>query len=168
VSAVTARGASTVYPDVRTRHHTIKASVTALWEQYLYGDGWRLVEVIIGTWVVSRGMTILFVGGMSASYYATFPLAGHPVFWGLVALAIGGARIAGTVINGKWQRSPRLRWTAGVCGIAYQALHCLIFAQMGFRLIALGYFFWVFLESLGVIRSSIDIMRKRETPCRNG
>ncbi|BDA84945.1 hypothetical protein Sa4125_24870 [Aureimonas sp. SA4125] len=165
---MTDRRASPVYPDVRTRHHTIKASLVALWEQYLYGDGWRLVEIVIGTWVVVRGLTIIFAEGMDAVYYATFPMSDHPLLWGLVAVAIGAARIAGTVINGKWQRSPRLRWSAGVCGIAYQTLHCLIFAQMGLKLLALGYFFWVVLESAGVVRSSIDILRKRETPCRNG
>ena len=153
---------------MKTKHHTIGQSVQGLWTQYLYGDAWRLVEIVIGTWVVLRGLTILFAGGMEADYYRAFPSSDQHVIWGLLAVLIGCGRIAGTVINGKWQRSPRLRWSAGVCGIAYQGIHFLLFAQLGYVVIAIGYLFWTVLESAGVIRSSIDILRKRDAQCRNG
>ncbi|MCP1200042.1 hypothetical protein [Notoacmeibacter sp. MSK16QG-6] len=146
---------------VKVRHQTIGSSIYALWEQYLYGDGWRLVEIVMGTWVLLRGLSILFMGGMDANYYRAFPLSSEIALWGLLAVAIGAGRICGTIINGKWSRSPRLRWFAGVAAMAYQGMHFVIFAQLGLTLIAIGYLFWTVLEAAGVIRSTIDIRRKQ-------
>ncbi|MCQ8781740.1 hypothetical protein [Mangrovibrevibacter kandeliae] len=153
---------------LKVTHHTLSSSLISLWEQYLYGDGWRIVELVIASWVILRGFAILFLGGMAASYYSGFPLRDWLLVWGGAAILIGCGRAAGTIINGKWQRSPRLRWTAGVFGLAYQLLHFVIFAKLGLTLIALGYAFWVLLEAAGVIRSTIDIKRKRDAACRNG
>lgn len=152
----------------KVRHHSIRGSLEGLWFEYLYGDGWRLVEIMLGTQVVLRGLAILFLAGMDADYYDGFPFAGHPLAWGLLAILIGSGRIAGTVINGRWARSPRLRRTAGLCAFAYQGLHCFFFWQIGLAVIAVGYLFWTILEAMGVIRSTIDICRKRAVQCPNG
>ena len=152
----------------KTSHGSVADSLRALFEEWAYGDGWRLVEIVLGAWVVLRGIAILLFGGMGASYYAAFPGADTPAVWGVAGLMIGGGRIAGTIINGRWKRSPRLRWTAGIFAIAWHVVHFAIFAQMGLTLIALGSCFWAVLEFLGVLRSSIDIIRKRDEQCRSG
>lgn len=153
---------------IKVRHHSIRASIEALWMEYLYGDGWRLVEIVMGTYAALRGIGILFFDGMNAPYYASFPLVEMPFLWGITAIAIGLGRIAGTVINGRWSRSPRLRWTAGFASVVYNGMHVLIFAGLGLSIITIIYAFWTVLEAAGVIRSSIDIKRKRDDPCRNG
>jgi len=156
-------------PEVqKIRHHSIRASLQGLLMEYLYGDGWRLVEIVLGVQIVLRGLAILFLGGMAAAYYADFPFASMPVAWGILAFVIGGGRIAGTVINGRWGRSPHLRRTAGLCAFAYQGLHCYFFFSIGLSVIAVGYLFWTILEAMGVIRSTIDIQRKRGSACLNG
>jgi predicted MFS family arabinose efflux permease len=91
-----------------------------------------------------------------------------PIEWGLLALAIGMGRIAGTIINGRWSRSPRLRWCVGVTAFAYQGLHCFFFWQIGLSVIAIGYLLWTVLEAMAIIRSTIDILRKRNRGCRTG
>jgi len=134
----------------------------------LYGDGWRLVEIVLGLQIVWRALAILFLGGMTAAYYETFPFIDFPLAWGLFAGAIGMARIAGTIINGRWKRSPRLRWTVGVMAFGYQGLHCYFFWQTGLSVIAIGYLLWTGLEAMAIIRSTIDIARKRTDGCGIG
>lgn len=153
---------------LKVRHDTIRSSVCALWQQYLYGDGWRLIEIVMALQVILRGLVILFLGGMTAGYYASFPAADFPIAWGVAGVAIGVARIAGTIINGKWQRSPRLRWTAGVLSMLYMGMHAMVFSQIGLTVIAVNYAFWALMEAAGVIRSSIDIHRKRIASCPVG
>lgn len=152
----------------KVRHHSLRSSVEGLWIEYLYGDGWRLVEIVLGLQIVWRALAILFLGGMTAGYYATFPFVDYPVAWGLLALGIGLARIAGTIINGRWKRSPRLRWTVGIMAFAYQGLHCFFFWEGGLPIIASQYLLWTILEGMAVIRSTIDIARKRAEGCRTG
>ncbi|AZN72729.1 hypothetical protein D5400_16900 [Georhizobium profundi] len=152
----------------KVRHHSIRASIEGLWIEYLYGDGWRLVEIVLGLQIVSRAFSILFLGGMAVGYYQTFPFVDHALAWGLLTLGIGLARIAGTVINGRWKRSPRLRWCTGVLAFAYQGLHCFFFWQLGLTIIASGYLLWTIFEAMAIIRSTIDIARKRNEGCRAG
>lgn len=152
----------------KIRHHSIRSSLEGLWLEYLYGDGWRLVEIVLGLQIVWRALAILLLGGMTAGYYATFPFVDYPVVWGLLAFCIGLARIAGTVINGRWKRSPRLRWSVGVMAFLYQGLHCYFFWQIGLSIIAIGYLLWTVLEGMAIIRSTIDIARKRAGKCRTG
>lgn len=152
----------------KVRHHSLRSSVEGLWVEYLYGDGWRLVEIILGLQIVFRALAILFLGGMAASYYATFPFVDHALAWGLLTIGIGLARIAGTIINGRWKRSPRLRWAVGALAFGYQGLHCFFFWQIGLSVIAIGYLLWTALEGMAIIRSTIDIARKRSDGCGTG
>lgn len=152
----------------KVRHHSIRSSLEGLWLEYLYGDGWRLVEIVLGLQIVWRALAILLLGGMAADYYRSFPFVDHALEWGLLALGIGLARIAGTIINGRWKRSPRLRWTCGILAFAYQGLHCFFFWDSGLPIIASQYLLWTTLEGMAVIRSTIDIARKRAEGCRTG
>ncbi|AZN72023.1 hypothetical protein D5400_12700 [Georhizobium profundi] len=152
----------------KVRHHSIRASIEGLWIEYLYGDGWRLVEIVLGLQIIGRAIAILFFGGMTAGYYETFPFVDHALEWGLTAFGIGVARISGTIINGRWKRSPRLRWACGVAAFLYQGLHCFFFWQIGLSVIAIGYLLWTVFEGMAITRSTIDIARKRNEGCQTG
>jgi hypothetical protein len=112
-----------------------------------------------GSWPATNG---------ARGYYETFPFVDHALEWGLIAFGIGVARIAGTIINGRWKRSPRLRWVCGVAAFLYQGLHCFFFWQIGLSVIAIGYLLWTILEGMAIIRSTIDIARKRNEGCPTG
>jgi hypothetical protein len=102
----------------KVRHHSLHSSIEGLWIEYLYGDGWRLVEIVLGLQIVFRRWRSY---SWAAWQRATMRHSPSSTIRsnGLLTLAIGLARIAGTIINGRWKRSSRLRWTVGALAFGY-------------------------------------------------
>lgn len=63
--------------DQKVRHHLIRSSIEGLWIEHLYGDGWRMVEIVLGLQIIGRAIAILFLGGMTAGCYKTLPFVDH-------------------------------------------------------------------------------------------
>lgn len=133
------------------------ARLRALWEDYLWGNGWRFVEVVLGLAILQRGLAVIFLKGGEAAYYQGFPLSDIPYGWGLLCLALGAARIFGTLRNGAWKRSPRLRWGAAVVGLWYYVANFYFLYQQGLVISASNHLFFVALEAAALLRASIDI-----------
>lgn len=149
--------------DAKHRHETIRDSIMSLVEQYVHGEGWRLVELILAINIIQRGMMILFFDGMDAPYYADFALSGYAEVWGSAAVIIGAARLAGIIINGRWKRSPRLRWATAFMAMCFQGVTAALFIDLGLINVASTFIYWTFLEVLGFLRSYVDVIKRKRS-----
>lgn len=140
-------------------HPGTRECLRAMWEDYLWGNGWRFVEIVLGLAIVQRGLAILLLEGMETGLYEGFPLASWPAGWGGLCLAVGAARIAGTLRNGGWRRSPRLRWASAVVGFWYYAANGWFFLRLGLTVSASSHLFFAAMEAAAILRATIDLRR---------
>lgn len=90
----------------------------------------RFAEISFGFMILLRGVGLLLdLEAMSNPIYSGFLRVFSQQGWALTAICAGIGIIAGLFINGRWRRSPFLRFSGAVIGAVFYAMLTVLFVN---------------------------------------